>query len=60
VQIIDDCPWKAVMEIWPNQLVSLTDAALATVALSNRYDAVATFDRKLAKRMQDLGVAAYW
>jgi len=60
VQIIDDCPWKTVMQIWPDQLASLTDAALAAVALSNRYDAVATFDRKLAKRMQDLGVTAYW
>jgi predicted nucleic acid-binding protein len=60
VQIINDCPWKAVMEIWPDQLASLTNAALAAVALSNRYDAVATFDRKLAKRMQNLGVAVFW
>ena len=60
VQLIDDCPWKVVMEVWPNQLASLTDAALAAVALSNRYDAVATFDRKLAKRLQDVGVAVYW
>lgn len=60
VQLIDDCPWKVVMEVWPNQLASLTDAALAAVALSNRYDAIATFDRKLAKRLTDFGVAAYW
>ncbi|MBV8546368.1 MAG: PIN domain-containing protein [Acidobacteria bacterium] len=60
VQLIDDCPWKAVMEIWPDRLASLTDAALGAVALSNRYDAVATFDRKLSKRMQELGAAAYW
>jgi predicted nucleic acid-binding protein len=60
VQIVDDCPWKAVMEMWPTQLASLTDAALAAVALENRHDAVATFDRKLAKRIRELGVAAYW
>ena len=60
VQIIDDCPWKAVMEVWPDQLASLTDAALAAVALSKRYDTVATFDRKLSKRLQALGVASYW
>jgi predicted nucleic acid-binding protein len=59
VHVIDDCPWKVVMELWPNPLASLTDAALAAVALTNRYD-VATFDRKLAKRMADVGVAAYW
>ena len=60
VQLIDDCPWKVVMELWPNRLHSLTDAALAAVALNNRHDAVATFDRKLAKRIQELGVAGYW
>jgi predicted nucleic acid-binding protein len=60
LHLIDGCPWKLVMEIWPNRLQSLTDAALAAVALTNRYDAVATFDRKLAKRLADLGVAAYW
>jgi predicted nucleic acid-binding protein len=60
VQLIDDCPWKRLMEVWPDPLPSLSDAALAAVASTNRYDAVATFDRKLAKRVQDLGVAAYW
>ncbi len=60
VQVIDDCPWKWVMELWPEPLPSLADAAIAAVALTNRYDAVATFDRKLTKRVQDFGVAAYW
>jgi rRNA-processing protein FCF1 len=48
------------MEVWPDPLPLLADAAIAAVALINRYDAVATFDRKLAKRVQDFGVAAYW
>lgn len=60
LRMIDDCPWKRVMDVWPNPLPSLTDAALAVVASTNRYDAVATFDRKLAKRLQEFGVAAYW
>lgn len=60
VQVVDDCPWKRVMEVWPNPLPSLTDAAIVTVASTNRYDAVATFDQKLAKRLKDFGVAAYW
>ena len=41
-------------------LRSLADAAIAALAVTNRYDVVATFDRKLAKRTQDLGVSAYW
>jgi predicted nucleic acid-binding protein len=60
VQLIDDCPWKRVMEVWPNLLSALADAAIAAVALNNRYDAIATFDQKLAKRMKDYGVPAYW
>jgi predicted nucleic acid-binding protein len=60
VLLIDECPWKRVMDVWPDPLFSLADAAIAAVASTNRYDAVATFDRKLAKRLQDFGVAAYW
>jgi predicted nucleic acid-binding protein len=60
VRVIDDCPWKRIMELWPDPLPSLADAAIAAVAVANRYDAVATFDRKLAKRAQGLGVDTYW
>ncbi len=60
VRLIDDCPWKRVMEMWPNPLPSLADAALAAVALTNRYDAVATFDQKLTKRLNGFGVPAFW
>jgi predicted nucleic acid-binding protein len=60
VHVIDDCPWKRVMEVWPNPLPSLADAAIAAIALTKRYDAVATFDRKLAKRLVEFGIAPYW
>ena len=60
VQIVDDCPWKRVMEAWPNPLTSLADAAIVAVARTNRYDSVATFDRKLANRLEAFGLAAYW
>jgi len=60
VETIDDCPWKCVFEIWQNPLADLADAAIVAVAVAKRYDAVATFDQKLAKRLADFGVAAYW
>lgn len=60
VLIIDECPWKRVLEYWPSPLSSLADAAIVAVAASKRYDAIATFDRKLGKRAKDLGVATHW
>lgn len=60
VNLVDDCPWKRVIEFWPDPLPSLADAALAAVASTNRYDAVATFDRKLMNRIKGLGIDAYW
>ncbi len=60
VLLIDECPWKRVLEYWPAPLSSVAGAATVAVTTSNRYDGIATFDRKLAKRAKDLGVAAYW
>jgi predicted nucleic acid-binding protein len=60
VQIIDNCSWKRVLEVWPEPLSGLADAAIVAVATSNRYDAVATFDRKLANRLESFNVSAYW
>ncbi len=60
VLVIDECPWKRVLEYWPAPLTSLADAAIVAVAESKRYDAIATFDQKLGKRAKHLGVATYW
>ena len=60
VLVIDECPWKRVLNYWPSPLPSLADAAIAAVAASNRYDAIATFDQKLSKRAKDLGLPSYW
>jgi predicted nucleic acid-binding protein len=60
ILVIDECPWKRVLDYWPNPLSSLADGSIVAVAASNRYDAIATFDQKLAKRSKDLGVATYW
>ena len=60
MQIIDDCPWKRVLELWPDPLSGLTDAAIVALAVTNRYEAVATFDRKLANKLETFGLAAYF
>ena len=60
IQIVDDCPWKRVLEIWPDPMPGLADAAIVAVAIANRYDAIATFDRKLANRLERFGLDAYF
>jgi predicted nucleic acid-binding protein len=60
VQTIDTCPWRRVFELWPSPLASLADASIVAVATTHRFDAVATFDQKLAKRARELGVTSYW
>lgn len=59
-RVTEDCPWKRVLEVWPDPLPSLADAAILAVAVTNRYDAVATFDKKLARRVKDAGIRTYW
>lgn len=60
VQVTDDCPWNRIFELWPNPLHGLADASIAALATANRYDAIATFDQKLGRRANDLGIASYW
>lgn len=60
VQPVDECPWNRVLEIWPAPFSSLADAALVAVATAARHNAVATFDRKLANRLEPFGLARYW
>jgi predicted nucleic acid-binding protein len=60
MQILDHSPWKAVLKIWPDRLSGLTDAVVIALATANRYDAVATFDRKLANKLQAFGLESYF
>jgi predicted nucleic acid-binding protein len=60
VQLTDESPWRSVFNVWPRPLPSLADASIVAVAVANRCEAVATFDRKLANRLEGFGLAAYW
>ena len=59
-RVIDACPWKHVLDVWPDPLPSLADAAIFALAATNRYDALATFDKKLARRVKAAGIGTYW
>lgn len=60
MQIVDNCPWTRILDIWPDPLSGLTDAAIVALAIANRYDAVATFDRKLVNKLQAFGLKSYF
>ena len=60
VQLVDECPWKRVLDIWPDPVTGLADAVIAAVARDTRCDAVATFDKKLANKLPAFGLTAYF
>jgi predicted nucleic acid-binding protein len=57
---IDEVSWSLVMERWPQPIPALGDAILAAVAGRGPFDAVATFDRDLAKKLVRQGSPLYW
>jgi len=59
-QVVDECSWKRVLEICPDPLNGLGDAAIVAVATTNRCDAVATFDRKLSNKLGTFGLEPYF
>lgn len=60
VQVTDDCPWRGILEVWPDPFSGLADAAIVAIARTNGYEAVATFDRKLANKLEGFGLSAYF
>jgi predicted nucleic acid-binding protein len=52
--------WPLVLDLWPNAIPSFADSIVASVALQGRYDAVATFDSKLAHALKSRGVQSAW
>ena len=60
VVAVNDFPWRKVFEYWPERLPGMADAATVAVTVANRYDAVATFDQKMVKRMESMSVESYW
>jgi predicted nucleic acid-binding protein len=55
-----DLTWSLVLDRWPQPVPALGDAILAAVAHQGRYDAVATFDGNLRKKLVKQGSVSYW
>lgn len=60
VMIVTEYPWQEILEHWSDRLPSIADAGIIALAITHRYDAVATFDQKLSRHMTSLGVPSYW
>ncbi len=56
----DEVPWSLVLDRWPRVVAAPGDAILASVASRGPFDAVATFDRDLAKKLARQGSPPYW
>jgi predicted nucleic acid-binding protein len=52
--------WPLVLDLWPGEIPGFADAIVASVALQGRYDAVATFDLKLAHALRSRSVESVW
>ena len=60
MDVVDAVSWRRVLSHWPDPFADFGDAVLAAVALEERVDAVATFDRRFATRMAKRKVAGAW
>ena len=55
-----DISWNLVFSLWPEVIPNLGDATIAAAASQGGYDAVATFDRDLRRKLAQQGAASYW
>ncbi len=57
---IDGVPWERVLGLWPSRFTDFADALLAAATMEGKYDAVATFDRRLIRQLRRERLTPYW
>jgi len=57
---VEELSWPRALRLWPGTFPDLADAALAAVCAELNADAIATFDRKLIRRLEDAGLQSWW
>ncbi len=57
VEVVDEVPWRSVLELWPRTIAELADAMLVTVSKAGGH-ALASFDRRLTRGLRRFGVAS--
>lgn len=57
---VDQISWPLLLRLWPEQIPTFADAALAAVATQGGYDEMATFDRPLISRLKRQGLRSRW
>ena len=60
VILVTEYPWQEILDQWSDRLPSIADAGIVALGIAHRYDAVATFDKKLTREMTSHDVPAYW
>jgi predicted nucleic acid-binding protein len=60
VQLVDECAWQRVLGIWPDPIAGLGDAVIVAVASAEHCESVATFDRKLANKLESFGLVPFF
>ena len=60
IEPVDALAWPRVLDLWPAPLKDFGDAVLVAAGVQHRADAVATFDRDLARRLSRFRLADYW
>ena len=57
---LNDLSWTTVRALWPERAPDFTDACLAALVRTGRFDSLATFDAGLTGQLRQLDLPTYW